>query len=326
LRAIVGASEKGRAGGVGGDVFDVRVVGFAGGAARTREALQELFGLDRESAQRLLDNVPMVVRRAAPANEAHDYVEALRGIGAQVALERPEKPAAGERSILAKPPPVPAARRAPPPPPKAANPRLKAPPPVPRDAEPLPKPIMRQLTADLEFDLAASGGSGEPAVGAAEPKSAARTPNKRSAVRRNEIEFAGGTNATLELDVEARAPERGPDKPPEGLKPAAGRPTRTGVVVSGDQPVMRSSPTEAGRGPGPMSRAAVVTKTGPASLAPARRRRTIALLRVFGAVCAAAGGVWFESSIVYGNANIVSVLVHAAAIYQCGVGLRGMLP
>ncbi|HKU43880.1 MAG TPA: ribosomal protein L7/L12, partial [Polyangiales bacterium] len=84
-------------------MFDVRVVAFAGGSARTLQALQELFGLDREAAQRLVDNVPLVVRRAAPANEAQNYVDALRGIGAEVALERPD--AAAEPAPAKKPPP-----------------------------------------------------------------------------------------------------------------------------------------------------------------------------------------------------------------------------
>jgi hypothetical protein len=49
-------------------------------------------------------------------------------------------------------------------------------------------------------------------------------------------------------------------------------------------------------------------------------------LRMLGAVSVAAAGIWLDSSIVYGNANLLSVIMHGLAIYQFGVGARGMLP
>jgi hypothetical protein len=77
---------------------------------------------------------------------------------------------------------------------------------------------------------------------------------------------------------------------------------------------------------GPMSKAEVVHKPGIDNSAQRSRARQIALLRVLGGVGIAALGVLFDSSIVYGNANTLSVLAHAVAIYQLGVGLRGLSP
>jgi len=75
-----------------------------------------------------------------------------------------------------------------------------------------------------------------------------------------------------------------------------------------------------------MSRAAVVHKPGIAAKEPYSRRRQLGLLRMLGAVSVAAAGVWIDSSIIYGNANPLSVILHGVAIYQFGVGMRGMLP
>ncbi len=332
----VAAGGKQQAGGPGSDVFDVRVVAFAGGSARTLQALQELFGLDRAAAQRLIESVPTIVRRAAPANEARDYVDALRGIGAEVSLERPANTNGSERSVLAKPPPPPAVRRAPPPPPRAAPPPprtkvAKAPPPPPRD-EALPKPIMRAPTADLEFDLADGDGrsspepmrSGDDSRG--EPKSGQAIGAASGKRARSVIEFdEGGGAGKLELDVEpARGTIDKPASPSAGADDAASRRTLTGAV-SLEPPVSPRMAAQTSRGPGPMSRAAVVVKTGPTAAFEGRRRRQIAVLRMLGAILIAATGFWLDSSIIHGTANLSSVLVHAFAIYQLGVGLRGMV-
>lgn len=356
------ANGKQRAGGNGGDVYDVRVVAFAGGSAATLQALQDLFGLDREGAQRLVDSVPIVVRRGAPANEAQTFVDALRGIGAQVALERPSNSNALERPRPAAPrgaepvamprpappgarpaPPVPV-RVAPPPPPKAA-PR-KAPPPPPRDAEPLPRPIMRTPSADLEFDLASpSGGDG---LGS-EPRSSNQSiGSKQGGSRgRNEIEFSHESDAgRLELDIGAGRPassdrnaavrgapsDRSASDRGTAAERSAAKSTQQLLVLDqaaadsrADQLAGRmSNPDVARGGAGPMSRAAVVHKPGIDPKAGRARRRQIALVRLLGAVAIGALGVVFDSSILYGNANVMSVLAHALAIYQFGVGVRGM--
>ena len=324
------AGGKRQAGVGGGDVFDVRVVAFAGGSARTLQALQELFGLDRDAAQRLVDNVPMVVRRAAPANEAQNYVDVLRGIGAEVALERPDGaplPAAANKPPVppgARKVPAPPPGKVPPPPPKAAPVQVKVAPPPPRDAEPLPRPILRQHTADLEFDLATPGaGTGEPVSARdAEPQSAVK-PIKGGGAgagkRRNEIEFSDDDTGRLELDV---GPTRGPQKVEDkAASPTGSEPLKPPAAPSGEHQTIRGESPER-----PMSRAAVVHKPGITDKAPYSQRRQLSLLRMLGAVLVVAAGIWLDSSIIYGNANLLSVIAHGAAIYQFGVGLRGMFP
>jgi ribosomal protein L7/L12 len=357
--SIVAANERQRAGGSGGDVFDVRVVAFAGGSAATLQALQDLFGLDREGAQRLFDNVPLVVRRAAPANEAQSFVEALRSIGAQVALERPSNnngdPAARGAEPMAMPrpaapgarPPQPtAAKLAPPPPPKPVP--GKAPPPPPRNLDVLPRPIMRAATADLEFDFAGpSGGDFD-----SEPRTSMQPSGaKKSGSRRNEIVFGDEPDTgTLELDigaVRAATSERSGSRTTVSERAALVRtaiaeraaskaaqpqeslraPEQPAAESRSEQFVGRvSNPDLARGGAGPMSRAAVVHKPGIDPKATPSRRRQIALLRILGAVAIAALGIQLDSSILWGNANVFSVLAHALAIHQLGVGVRGVAP
>jgi ribosomal protein L7/L12 len=345
-RSVAASGKQHAGGGSGGDVFDVRVVAFAGGSAATLQALQDLFGLDREGAQRLVDNVPLIVRRAAPANEAQSFVTALRGIGAQVALERPSNengfPTSAGQPV---PLPKPAARpgKAAPPPPKAAV--QKPPRPAPREGSPLPRPIIRQATADLEFDM---GGLDSPA-GGEEPNSSMQplgAPNLGT--RRNEIDFGGAPESSmLELDV-ASVRGAGSDganatRAAVSQPSAVGRTTLTGRVASmpaaaasvqsakpHEEPAsgrMSRTDVSAVAGPGPMSRAAVVHQTGNESAAKsAARVRQVALLRILAGVGIAALGISFDSSIIWGNANSISLLAHAIAIYQLGVGLRELAP
>jgi hypothetical protein len=356
----VSASGKQRAGGDGGDVYDVRVVAFAGGSTATLQALQDLFGLDRAGAQRLVDSVPLVVRRAAPANEAQTFVDALRSIGAQVALERPSnsnavdrpgptaargaEPTAMPKPARARPAPPGPVRVAPPPPPRAAP--GKGPPPPPRDADPLPRPIMRALTADLEFDLAEPrGGDG---VDSDSGSSIQQTSGKQGGSRgRNEIDFSDEPDTgRLELDIgSARAPSsdrNAADRKATSERSTASRGTASdrSAAKTMQQPIApehaaadsraeqyagrMSNPDVVRGGAGPMSRAAVVHKPGIESKDSRLRRRQIALARVLGAVAIGTLGVVFDVSIVHGNANVASVLAHALAIYQFGVGLRGM--
>jgi hypothetical protein len=170
------------------EAFDVRVVSFGESAPRSLRGLRELFGIDDETAARLLTSVPAVVRRAAPANEAQRYAKALESIGAQVVLERTTGNAAGRPAIPGAPtgrlapPPVPARAGGPktlefslpptaadfsiPPtdaeidlalaaagsqhPPWSIQSRL---PPAAADPNDLPQPVMPLMAADLEFDV-----------------------------------------------------------------------------------------------------------------------------------------------------------------------------
>lgn len=359
--AVTGKQHAG--GGSGGDVFDVRVLAFAGASATTLQALQDLFGLDRAGAQRLLDSVPLVVRRAAPANEAQSFVDALRGIGAQVALERPANLNSPERPVPAGParkpaplplpkparpaPPVPV-RLAPLPPPKAAP--GKAPPPPPREADPLPRPIMRALTADLEFDFAspqASDGNAGDMRNSLRPQGS----NNGGSRGRHEIDFSDEPDTgALELDiggaraqparsivprssvsdraavVRAAIAERAASKIVSTPTPLRSEPQVTSDPRAEQFAARLSNPDIARSGPGPIARAAVVQKPSIDPKHSPAQLRKIAVLRVVGALGVVAAGIVFDSSIVYGNANLISVIAHAVAIYQLGIGLRGLTP
>lgn len=322
---MAGGKQRATGGNAGGDVFDVRVVAFAGGSARTLQALQDLFGLDREGAQRVVDNVPLVVRRAAPANEAQTFATALRGIGAQVALERPGTEHSAEPQRPAVAAPVPVARRAPPPPPKAAAPpappRPPGPPPVPRDADPLPKPVMRAMTADLEYDFASSGEPAREPKSETHPVGGGARGGKRS---RNDIEFGAGADDKLELDdaaVRGATSERSGGRTLTGMDVPV--PPRN-LEARAEPPAQRLSSPEIPRDLAPLSRAAVVHKPGVSTKVPPSPR-SIAALRVLIGVGVGVLGIVFDNSIVYGNANLLSVAAHAFGIYQLGVGLRGFV-
>ena len=68
--------------------FDVRVLGWRSAGAGTVAALQEVFGLDIDTAQQLVSRVPAAVKRGVSAHEAQTFMQALQGVGAQVMLVR----------------------------------------------------------------------------------------------------------------------------------------------------------------------------------------------------------------------------------------------
>jgi hypothetical protein len=194
---------------------------------------------------------------------------------------------------------------------------------------------MRPLTADLEFDLLGGDKLDE-------PKSATQAVSKRAGTRRNEIDFGAAPDAgSLELDMGAVRPNAAQHSMParaavpEPSAPKAAMHERSAAKAADDASVDRRGETYVPRvsmpdgvrsAAGPMSKAEVVHKPGIDNSAQRSRARQIALLRVLGGVGIAALGVLFDSSIVYGNANTLSVLAHAVAIYQLGVGLRGLSP
>jgi hypothetical protein len=205
----------------------------------------------------------------------------------------------------------------------------------------LPRPIVRAPAADLEFDLA----GGEKLD---EPRSAMQAVGKRAGTRRNEIDFSAEPDAgSLELDLGAVRPNAAqnsvPARPATSERTASKASTQdrsaakatskpsaadesTGDRRSETYLPRVSMPAGVRSAAGPMSRAEVVHKPGIDDSAQRTRARQIALLRVLGGVGIAALGVLFDSSIAYGNANMLSVLAHAVAIYQLGVGLRGLSP
>jgi ribosomal protein L7/L12 len=153
----------------GGGSVDIRILAFHGPPARTLRGLQEIFGVDLGTAQRIFDNVPGVVRRGAPFEEAQSYVAALQSIGAQVTLEpTPSGPGLSVPAGMGRPQPQ--ASRRPPQPSIAANdsdpdawPELEN---VLRDPD-APRPHERAPSSDLEFDVLSAEDLEEDVVGVA---------------------------------------------------------------------------------------------------------------------------------------------------------------
>jgi Ribosomal protein L7/L12 C-terminal domain len=73
-------------------LFDVRVLGWRSAGAGTVAALQEVFGLDLDTATQLVSRVPAAVKRGVSSSEAQTFMRALQGVGAQVVLVRTGAP------------------------------------------------------------------------------------------------------------------------------------------------------------------------------------------------------------------------------------------
>jgi hypothetical protein len=68
------------------ELFDIHVMLFAGDAEQTVAALAERFSIDRDAAERLIEDVPVVVKRAADPDVAAEMLDVLGSLGAQVVL------------------------------------------------------------------------------------------------------------------------------------------------------------------------------------------------------------------------------------------------
>jgi hypothetical protein len=348
-----------RAKSAGGEAFDIHVVAFVGAPARSLQGLQRIFGMDATAAQRILDAVPSVLRRAAPADEAQGYREALESIGAQVVLQRVAReetaPAPGRRP--APPPTPPAALRAggPPPPPAASMGRAE-PLPAPRNLmdlsePPLPRPVLRARppSEDLEYDMLAGADaaqSSDPLMGFGEAQSAldAAQPDEPHAagdatraglrtVRREELDLdSGDSGGALDLALPSPAPRRAAPaaQRPEPLShdadtaalesEAARAPTETQAART--QRTANSKPEAGAAQRGPlMSRAALVEKP---AVTQSQSPKSLPLLQLLAAVLVVSLGLWFDSSILYGNASTFSVVVHGLAIQQFALGVWGL--
>ena len=79
------------------ELFDIHVMAFADDSDAAVSALQEIFRIERDDAQRLIADAPVVVKRAAAPDVAEVLLDALTMIGAQVVLlpsrERERTPA-----------------------------------------------------------------------------------------------------------------------------------------------------------------------------------------------------------------------------------------
>jgi hypothetical protein len=337
-----------------GDAFDIRVLAFAQARSRTLRGLQEIFGVDASTAVRILESVPAVVRRGVGAEQAQSYVTALQSIGAEVVLERPAaNPSAAEPRPVD--PPVASAARRPPPPPGPLRPRAAPPaPPIPAFARgssennanaplplrssdlPLPRPILRPPSSDLEFDMTGQqddlGGSMPQASGPDELdyESGADASGRRGtrSGRREEIELdATDTSNRLDIDPAAAAATQrvDPSTRDQAALGADNDQAQSESRVQGARTMRIADATQRladpQRGPA-MSRAAVVQRPAEAA---ASGPRSLALLQLLAAVAVVVLGVWLDNTIIYGNATPFSVLVHGLALQQLGFSLWKLL-
>ena len=151
------------------ELFDIHVMIFAGDPQSTVDGLARFFAIDRDAAERLVEDVPVIVKRAAEPDVAAEMVDVLGKLGAQVVLLPAASLAPSETDLLElKEPSFP-------PPPISAPPARPA---------------------------AATWGALEP-LHAAEP-----APSRATAPRRAATVDLIAAAPMAELELEARAPAR----------------------------------------------------------------------------------------------------------------------
>ena len=326
---------------VGGDAFDVRVIAFRAPRAQTLKALRELFGIDDATALQLVNSLPAIVRRGVSSEEAQAFVTALRRIGGEVTLDKTNG------SPAQPPPPPPAATATPPLPPAATRPRAAQPkrapqqpprpppaarePPPPETAIPsdlpLPRPVQRQLTSDLEFDMSGTADELAPLpvgnqandVGPAELSLHDASSLARKGGRQEFDLDAGADLGSLDLDPSAAAGRIEPDERERTASAGSNDATASPVRAPGVRPAREHLDVQR---MAPMSRAAVVEHTSTTDASP---RRSLALLQLLAAVAIGVGGAHLDSSIFYGNASPLSVVLHGLALQQLGYGVWRLL-
>ncbi|HEX2677864.1 MAG TPA: hypothetical protein VHM19_14525 [Polyangiales bacterium] len=365
-----------------GETFDVCVVAWSDPGEHVVDLVERLFGVDRETASRLVNDVPMYVKRGVGFADAENIAQALQNLGARVVLERASSVPLPDPRHAPTPPPDQVARVAPPaslprppgprrpssvpltptasvavrPPSQAsvvAPPRSVAVAPVPlppaqRSRVPTPTPggsrvpRPRPISQDISVDLL--GNDGGTARGSAVPKPArARTfddtEDNTDSFKRGGLGRRGQRN--LELDEGEASPRI--DILPSALaataKPASEPQRARSQLQSGG-----SAPSSGGNPSAPRASLTVDDPMGPRSAATGveavaarapkpppspRAERTkrvgVALVRLLFSLAVIASGLWLDDSIVRGNASPPSLLLHAFAIYQLGLGLRGGL-
>jgi uncharacterized protein (DUF2267 family) len=318
------------------EAFDVRVLEFVGASMQTVQGLQQLFGIDAATAQRVIASVPGVLRRRVPAVEAERVAAALTRLGARVMLEPQAGPSPEAPGL-----PLPAPKHVqpqPPPPPTAAY--------LHRPDKDVPRPKLRVDAADLEFDvlsaLEAAFDTGDPPppgpalplpvpvpvpIPSAERPGLSPAPHAQVATSRRmgtpELDLSEGRHdAKLDIDLDhgrthtmtAQTAQSLPDQLRK--RPRSGD-TLQAVSVPGK---VSGEPLKPKGAEAPMSRAAVVERPAPK----AARSRTVPLLQLLAALCVGVMGYWFDSSIAFGNASPLSVIAHGLALQQLLLGIRGL--
>jgi hypothetical protein len=327
--------------------YDVRVMAFDGDPARTLQGLCDGFGIDRATAQRVLAAGPAVLRRGVSAAEAQECARLLGGLGARVRLEAAVQAVAAQSAQplaaadlefdvlsaleaaldpdttepatrdLGRELQLEASEGAPETPGLRGSQRGEFD--LSTDDLDLPVVASRRPHRD-EFDIASEQSesaaieSRRPVRDEFEFEGAEREASAGSARRQHHDEFELEAAATRQLDLELETAPRKRSVEPDVKRPRA-EPQR---ADTGPKPVMRPRAPEA-------SRPTVQEQAAPRATTPAVRSRDLPLLQILVALAVAAIGHWLDSSVIYGNAGVVSVIAHGLAFQQLVLGVRGLL-
>jgi len=277
-------------------VFDVKVLAFPAATPHTVQGLMQLFRIDQSSAERMIADVPLLLNRQVTGAEAEACAQSLRKLGARVVVEpaalptahqaRWSQPSAFEEDLLPQPRAVPVAN----------DNELEYD--VLSDQEPgyvAHQSISTSLRDGVDMDL----GNEEPDLMTSD-----------TALRRARQDALDLQAEVTSPDLELAAPAKAPEKHPQRARPQK----QEGPAA---QPAARPRAAE---GPAPHARAAVA---GPAA-SPDKATRTVPLLQLCFALAVAAIGYWADSSVIYGNAGVWSVIAHGVALYQLFLGVRGL--
>lgn len=283
-------------------VFDVKVLAFPAATPHTVQGLMQLFNIDQASAERLIADVPLLLNQQVTGAEAEACAQSLRKLGARVVVE----PAA-----------LPTAHTA----------RWSQPASFEEDLLPQPRAMQVANDTELEYDVLSQGDTGYVAhqsistslrdgidmdLGNDEPDLLSNDMMLRRS-RQESIDLQSGpASPDLELATPEAAREQKPNREAEGART---RPQKPDAL--GPHPAARPRPAE---GASPHGRAATVRHTQ----AVQKVTRTLPLLQVLFAFAVAAIGYWADSSVIFGNASLWSVIAHGAALYQLILGVRGL--
>jgi hypothetical protein len=281
-------------------VFDVKVLAFPAATPHTVQGLMQLFNIDQASAARMIGDAPLLLNQQIAGPEAEACAQALRKLGARVVVEPASLPTAHQA-------------------------RWSQPASFEEDLLPQPRSMPGANDSELEYDVLSEQEHGYAAhtsistglrddldmdLGASE----ADLMTADMALRRQRQDSLDLEATDASPHLELAAPTPGSERKPN---PQAER------VRSHTQAALAATPAarpRAADGPPPNARAAVVERAAPAE----KPTRSLPLLQVCFAVAVAAIGVWTDSSVIFGNASLWSVIAHGVALYQLFLGVRGL--
>lgn len=276
-------------------VFDVKVLAFPAATPHTVQGLMQLFQIDQSTAERMIADAPLLLNQQVTEPEAEACAQSLRMLGARVVVE----PAA-----------LPTAHQA----------RWSQPSPFEEDLLPQPRPLPIANDNELEYDVLSEQETGYAAH--ASISTGLRDGvdltlgNQEAELLSSDAALRRPRQDSLDLAMEARSPDLELAEPARAHEPKDARP-HPAAKKPGAAPAPRPG---AAQGTVPHGRAAVVTHATQTE----KRTRTVPLLQVCFGLAVVAIGHWVDSSIIYGNASLWSVIAHGVALYQLILGVRGL--